>query len=424
MVHYYYRTQQIIVRKSNPDYQFFDNLCFKAKELYNLALYTERQIYFGQIDPNTKGKFLHNFNLYKMLDTETIIKEHTSNFINEVLKQVYQDCKAFQAATRAYNKQPERFKGRPKLPHYKHKTNGRCTVNFGKDKLGSRNPGYITLPKKYQSFKVKIPKHINQEDIQCLRIVPQNQRIVLEIVYSKPIEEPDTTNLKYTAGVDLGVDNFATIAVYGPHINPIILNGKGLKSYNKYFNKRLSYLQSQAMACNGLHTTAHIQRIYNKRQNYINTWMHTASKRTVEYLVQNQVGYLVIGTNEGWKQSSPLSKVVNQTFIQIPYQKFIDQLTYKAQEQGIKVYHTEESYTSGTSFLDNEAPIKENYNKSRRIHRGLFKSNEGCLINADVNAAYQIIKKVVPKALYSIEGYGIVGCNTHPVKQTIETQRV
>ena len=58
----------------------------------------------------------------------------------------------------------------------------------------------------------------------------------------------------------------------------------------------------------------------------------------------------------------------------------------------------EESYTSGTSFLDNELPIKENYDKSRRKHRGLFKSNNGTLINADVNGAFQILKKVFPNA--------------------------
>lgn len=69
-------------------------------------------------------------------------------------------------------------------------------------------------------------------------------------------------------------------------------------------------------------------------------------------------------------------------------------MTYKCQETGINLILSDEAYTSGTSFLDNELPIKENYNKKRRIKRGLFKSNSGKLINADVNAAYQIMKKV------------------------------
>ena len=69
-------------------------------------------------------------------------------------------------------------------------------------------------------------------------------------------------------------------------------------------------------------------------------------------------------------------------------------MTYKCQEVGIDLILSDEAYTSGTSFLDNEQPIKENYNKKRRVKRGLFKSNTGKLINADVNGAYQIMRKV------------------------------
>ena len=65
-------------------------------------------------------------------------------------------------------------------------------------------------------------------------------------------------------------------------------------------------------------------------------------------------------------------------------------------EYGVAVITTEESYTSGTSFIDNEEPVKENYNKSRRVHRGLFVSDSGITINADLNGAYQILKKVIP----------------------------
>ena len=82
---------------------------------------------------------------------------------------------------------------------------------------------------------------------------------------------------------------------------------------------------------------------------------------------------------------------------------------------GIRVILTEESYTSGTSFLDGESPIKENYNKFRRVHRGLFKSNKGKLINADLNGAYQIMKKAFPKVFTE----GIEGVGLHPVRVNI-----
>ena len=65
-------------------------------------------------------------------------------------------------------------------------------------------------------------------------------------------------------------------------------------------------------------------------------------------------------------------------------------------------------FSSGTSFIDQEEPVKENYNKSRRIHRGLFMSNNGTGINADLNGAYQILKKAFPVTWDR-------GCALHPV---------
>ena len=118
----------------------------------------------------------------------------------------------------------------------------------------------------------------------------------------------------------------------------------------------------------------------------------------MNYAHDNNVSTIVVGNNKNWKQDSKMSKKVNQTFVQIPFSKLIEMITYKAEEKGIAVVVTEESYTSGTSFLDNEMPIKDNYNKSRRIHRGLFKSNTGKLINSDVNGSLQILKKVFPNA--------------------------
>jgi putative transposase len=120
---------------------------------------------------------------------------------------------------------------------------------------------------------------------------------------------------------------------------------------------------------------------------------------------------IVCGYNKEWKQESNMFKSANQTFVQIPYDKFINKLAYKCEDVGIKFIVNNESYTSGTSFLDNETSTKENYNKSRRIVRGLFKSNNGTLINSDLNGAYQIMKKVFPNAFAN----GILGVDLHPV---------
>lgn len=150
------------------------------------------------------------------------------------------------------------------------------------------------------------------------------------------------------------------------------------------------------MKCNKKHATKRIETLYQKRNKYFNTKMHQIASYITNYLVENKIQLLIIGYNPTWKQNSKLSEQTNQTFVQIPYLKLLNILKYKLEELNIYIKETEESYTSGTSFMDDELPIKENYSKNRRVHRDLFRTNKGRLINADVNASYQIMKKLAP----------------------------
>ena len=147
---------------------------------------------------------------------------------------------------------------------------------------------------------------------------------------------------------------------------------------------------------NGMNYTSRLSRLTEKRDAKIEDYMHKASRYIVNYCTNNRIHTIVIGKNREWKQGSSLSKKQNQHFVQIPFAKLIEMIEYKAAEKGITVILTEESYTSGTSFIDQEEPVKENYNKSRRVHRGLFISNKGTCINADLNGAYQILRKAFP----------------------------
>ena len=196
---------------------------------------------------------------------------------------------------------------------------------------------------------------------------------------------------------------------------PIILNGKGLKSINQYYNKKISHYRKIAKRMNNLDYTKRMNKLTIKRNNKINDFIHKVSKWVVDYALALNVNTIIIGNNKNWKRESKMSKKVNQSFVGIPHQDFINKIIYKVENVGIKVILTEESYTSGTSFLDRELPIKENYNKSRRIHRGLFKSNNGTLINADLNASYQIMKKVFPNAFTE----GIEGVGLHPIRVNV-----
>ncbi|MED4871365.1 transposase [Geobacillus stearothermophilus] len=235
------------------------------------------------------------------------------------------------------------------------------------------------------------------------------------LIYSYKKEIPNMIReSNRVVGIDLGLNNFVTM-VNNIGETPIVINGKGVKSINQYYNKQKAYFQSILKKQNGLNWSKRLEKLTLKRNNKIKDFMHKASRYVVDWCVKHNIDTIVIGKNDNWKQEVDLGKRLNQAFVQIPYDMFIEQLQYKCEEVGIKVVLTEESYTSGTSFLDGEAPIKENYDKNRRIKRGLFKSNKGILINADVNGAYNIMRKVFPKTFAN----GVEGVGLHPVKLNV-----
>ena len=118
----------------------------------------------------------------------------------------------------------------------------------------------------------------------------------------------------------------------------------------------------------------------------------------MDRLVQHHVGTLVVGKNDGWKQASGLGKRTNQNFVFVPHARFIEMLRYKAELVDIQVVVSEESYTSKCSFLDLEAVGKHDVYVGKRVKRGLFRASDGRCLNADVNGAFNILRKGVPDA--------------------------
>ena len=126
-------------------------------------------------------------------------------------------------------------------------------------------------------------------------------------------------------------------------------------------------------------------------------------------MVQNDIHCLVIGKNDGWKQEANIGKANNQNFVSIPHSRFVEMISYKCERKGIEVRLQEESYTSKCSFLDNESIEKHETYVGKRIKRGLFRSGEGKLINADVNGAYNILRKAIPSVMTKgIEGLVVI----------------
>lgn len=396
------RVEKHIIKPNNKYYSLLDEFCYKSKNLYNYANYIIRQEFINN------GKWIRYNNLDKLLKKEGDNFDYKnmpiSSSAQQCLKLLDKNWKSFFQSIKDYKKNPNKYLGRPKLPKYKSK-NGRNILILTNQNC-KINKGIIKFPKIFKGFYLKTKVN----NLQQIRIISKDKYITIEVVYKINDVNFLLNNNRYI-GIDLGLDNFATIT-NNCGLIPLVINGKGLKAINQYYNKQISHYKSIAKRVNKLDYTNRMRTLTFKRNNKVEDYIHKASRFVVDYCRNNEINIIIIGNNKNWKQNSNMNKKVNQNFISIPYYSFIQKVQYKAEEFGIQVIITEEGYTSGTSFLDDELPIKENYNKSRRKYRGLFISNKGIKINADVNGSYQIIKKVFPKAFVD----GIEGVGLHPFK--------
>ncbi|CEQ01700.1 transposase [[Clostridium] sordellii] len=394
------RVERHIINRNHKMWNICDEYCFKSKNLYNYANYELRQvfIYTKKVEKYSE--------LTRRLKTTEVFKEIGSNSGQHTLKMLDKAWKSFLISIKDYYKTPSKYLGKPKLPGYKEK-NGRymCILTNMQSQI---KEGYLYFAfKPFKPYNYLIRTKIKGKHMQT-RIIPKGGCYILEIVYqTKDVKEREFNNR--IMGIDLGINNFVTMT-NNIGYKPIVINGKGLKSINQYYNKQLSKYRGLAKTNNNLDWTKRLDRINMKRYNKLEYFMHCASRIVIDYCIRMNINTIVIGINKEWKQECRIGSNT-QNFIQIPYDNFIKKLEYKCKENGIKLITTEESYTSGTSFIDNELPIKENYNKSRRKYRGLFISNKGISINADANGSYQIIKKVFPNAFAN----GIKGVDLHPI---------
>ena len=383
------RVEQIIIKKDHPKFKVIDEMCFHSKNLYNEANYTIRQNFIenGEVIPYKKMNF--------DFKTHENYKLCMSQPANCVLRVLDKNWKSYFVAIKDWKVHPEKYLGMPKLPKYLPK-DGRFNWMI------PNNTCYYEQEKGEIYFQIRKLQGYTWKS-RCLgrliqvRFVPRGTCYVMEVVYE--IEVPNTLEESHRiAAIDIGVDNLITMS-NNIGQKPIIVNGKILKSINQQYNKEKAKLQSELMKRNGQHWSKKLELMNNKRHQRIKNYIHNATAFVIKWCIENDIDTLVVGKNDTWKQE----KKHMQNFTYSPYEMVLSQLQYKCENTGIKYIETNEAYTSGTSYLDDEMPVKENYNKDRRIQRGLFQAKD-MLINADVNGSLQIMRKVFPD---SYTGYGI-----------------
>lgn len=372
--------------------------CKYANNVYNQLLYINRQRYFN------KEELLFGGNLERQLKENNKCDPDHNNCkylpaqtTQQIIRVLDKEWNSYLQATKSYLKDKSKFNGKPKPPKYKDKenefriilTNQNVIVKDGI--LICRTKNKIDKDKFFKP--IKLSKQWKSRKLMEVRIVPirgNNKFYKLELIYKKPIDikpRKPTDDICRVLSIDLGLNNSCTITSNIAGFKPVLINGKGLKSKNLNFNYHISRLQSIAIRSNNRRSTKQILSLFDKRNNVMTNAMHQTSAYVKHLCVKHNIDVVIIGHNKRQKQKNKLKH-----FVQIPIFSLIGYLKYKLKEVGVDVIEVNERYTSGTSFLDGELPNKKHYNKRRRVNRGLFVTNSGFKINADVNGSLQIMK--------------------------------
>lgn len=399
-------TERHTIHRGQDMFSILDAEAFKSKNLYNATLYAVRQHFFEN------GKYLPYARLQKLFQDEgqSDYKSLPTKVAQWTMRMVDQNFRSFFKANARYKTDRSGFKARPRIPNYLDSENGRFMLVYTNQAISKRLCERDSIIK-LSGIDICFRTRIAYRDIKQVRVVPRTDMYVIEVVYEKQEQQILSDNGRYCA-IDLGVSNFATVTSNVKGFRPYVISGKKIKSYNRYWNKTIGACKSILEKRNsGKYTSRKIRRITQKRNNKVKDFMHKASRLVVNQLVSDNISTLIVGRNTGWKQDTNIGDVNNQNFVEIPYNMFVSYLKYKCSMAGITVELVDESYTSKCSFLDSEDICHHDRYLGKRKHRGLFVSNNGVTVNADVNGSYNILRKGKPKAF---DADGVVGALVHP----------
>jgi putative transposase len=409
--------EQHCIRKRDPRYSVIDEAAFKSKNLYNAALYEMRQTFFNE------GMYLTYEEIHCRMQSHEAYKALPAKVSQQILMLLATNWESFKKAKAAYEEDPSKFTGRPHIPGYKHKTDGRNILVYTVQAVSKRG-----LKKgRIQPSMLPIEVQTKQKAIHQVRIVPRNGHYVVEVIYSKePVQAQ--VDPSFCVAIDLGVTNLAAITSNREGFIPRLVNGRTLKARNRWYNKRMKELKLCLPKEDRERVTRQMERLTNKRNRQVNHYLHAASKRIIDFLVEQGVGTIIIGKNPLWKQGVGMGKRNNQNFVAIPHARFIEMLTYKATLVGIQIEVQEESYTSKASFLDlDPIPTYKPDDEEAHIFSGkrigrrnrLYRTKDGKIICADVNGSYNILRKSKPDAFAHVDAKGLAAYVVQPSRLAI-----
>lgn len=436
-----YCVRNIQVDKANKLYDWCADVCLASTHLYNATLFRVRQCMTGlskakedrfpleqevldEIETNlpamnalskqvsyempTADKWMLSYNFLDALFKVTSNPDYRYSGISahgaqHTIKQVCQDMKSYFKANNDYKEHPVKYTGRPKPPKYK-KKQSLSTIT-----ISNIECSYIPKEKAFRLPKTKLRLFAGDIDFDThslkeVRVIPHHDVFTIALVLETSDLEQEVGESIRIASVDLGGDNFAAITT-NTGDKSLLVKGGAIKDLVNQTNRRLQAFQMGQ--CGRSHTyfvsTKRSNACMLKQHNRIKDLVRKTAKHVVDWLVENQIDTLIVGHNVYQKQKLSLGKKNNGNFYPLPFTYFRNQLEYRCKQVGITYLETEESYTSKSSFLDQDIlPAFDGTHKNycfsgKRFKRGLYKSQDGTIINADLNGAANIGRKLFPE---------------------------
>lgn len=408
-----YLTQTNVIRGlSQREYFLLGEMCRYANSLYNVTLYNIRQHWF-----DTKKFLRYEANYYEVNSNENY-KMLQAGVSQQIMRVVDRSFKSFFNLLKKCRQNEYRFQD-VKMPAYQ-KSGSMFPLILSKNAI-SITHGIFNIPmsqefkKRYSKGRIciKFPQRLVDKEIKEVRILPcRNGRFFkIQYVYIARDETLDL-NKSNMLGIDLGGDNFA--ACVPTNGTPFIMDGRKLKSINHRWNKEKARLQSIADK-QGTKHTERIDRITEKRNNQVKDQIRKTARYIINYCIEHDIGTLVIGYNEDFKRRVKMGRRNNQTFAQISFGDLRITFRNLCERYGMDYIEQEESYTSKSSFLDDdvlpkyipEQPYKGSF-KGKRVKRGLYRTSNGTHLNADVNGAANILRKATGWSVKDLPGKGFL----------------
>ncbi len=390
-----YLTIRQQAKLSKYEYDTLLELCRYAKNLFNEALYNVRQCFFKE------SRYLNYYENYALLRNSDNYKMLNSNMAQQILKEADGSFKSFFGLLKLARTGKYSFKD-IRLPQYL-KKDGYYTLLIGFVRLQDNKlliPYSNSFRKTHRKIEIRIPPILFDKTVKEIRIIPKSDGRFFELqyTYEAGFHIKETLDLNKALSIDAGINNLA--ACVTSEGKSFILDGKRLKSINQWYNKNNSRLQSIKDKQHLSFKTRQQSSLERKRNNRINDYISKCVRHIINYCLDNNIGNIVIGYDPTLQKESSLGNRNNQNFVNIPFGRLKDKLSYLSQYYGICLIKQEESYTSKASFFDkddmpsyNDDHTKNYVFSGTRIKRGLYQTSKGMYLNADVNGALNILKK-------------------------------